>query len=124
MADEERDLAELNAIYDELLGDARRIVVDLGESVSLYFILGVYLLVFSLGVDLYAAFSHEMEVSGYASLLVLLIFGNLIPIAVGSFLVYRYYKLNARYSGLFRLEKSIRLKEFYKRYPQYRKNKD
>ncbi len=111
----DQDLKTLNTIYDELSKDARTIATDLSETVSAYFILGFYLLAFSFGTDLYIILSGSIALSDYGFVFIWLVFVNLIPIAAGSFVLYRYHRLNSRYNTLFSLEKNIRIKEAKKK---------
>ncbi|HMK47233.1 MAG TPA: hypothetical protein VK436_11460 [Methanocella sp.] len=118
MADEDQnidwELKTLNAVYDELSKDARTIATDLHESVEAYQMLGLYLLGFSFGMDLYIIETHGIAASDYGTILIWLIFVNLIPIAAGLFVFRRSFWLNVKYRTLFSLEQDIRLKEFRK----------
>jgi hypothetical protein len=109
--DTDQDLKALNMVYDELSKDARTIAKDLSESVAAYYILGFYILAFSFGMDLYIILSRGIVASDYIAIAIWLVFVNLIPIATGCFILYRYHKINNRYKTLFHLEKNIRLKE-------------
>lgn len=116
--DTNQELKALNVVYDELSKDARTIAKDLNEAVSAYYLLGFYMLAFSFGLDLYIVLSHGIAATDYTSIFIWLVFGNLIPITAGCFILYRYSKLNARYKTLFRLEKNLRLKEYKQREKQ------
>ncbi len=109
------DLKALNTVYDELSKDAKTIAMDLSEAVSAYFILGFYLLAFSFGMDLYFLLSGGIVLSDYGFMFIWIAFVNLIPISAGCFVLYRYNRLNNRYSTLFSLEKNIRIKEIMKK---------
>jgi hypothetical protein len=109
------DLKALNIVYDELSKDARTITKDLSEAVAAYFILGFYMIAFGLGIDYYLFLTGGIDLSNISFLTIWIIFVNLIPIGAGACVLYRYSKLNARYSALFSLEKSLRLKEYNER---------
>ncbi len=111
----EQDLKALNTIYDELSKDARTIATDLSETVSAYFILGFYLIAFSLGMDYYLIATRGISLSDYGFLFIWIVFVNLIPLTAGSFVLRRYNRLNNRYKTLFSLEKNIRIKEAKKK---------
>jgi hypothetical protein len=116
-ADQEndQDLKSLNAVYEELSKDASVIARDLGESVSAYFILGFYLLAFAFVLDEYMLLSGGLNLSNIGSMAVLVLFGNVIPITAGCFVLYRYHRLNKRYGSLFSLEKRIRVQNYRKK---------
>ena len=106
------DLKALNIVYDELSKDARTIAKDLSEAVAAYFILGFYMIAFGLGLDYYLFLTGSIDLSNISFLVIWIVFVNLIPIVAGACVLYRYGKLNARYSALFSLEKSLRVKEY------------
>jgi hypothetical protein len=106
------DLKALNIVYDELSKDARTIAKDLSEAASGYFILGFYMVAFGLGIDYYLFLTGGIDLSSISFLVIWIVFVNFIPIGAGACVLYRYSKLNARYSTLFSLEKSLRVKEY------------
>lgn len=106
------DLKALNIVYDELSKDARTIAKDLSETVAAYFLLGFYMIAFGLGLDYYMFLTGSIDLSNISFLIIWGIFVNLIPIGAGACVLYRYSKLNTRYSTLFSLEKSLRVKEY------------
>jgi hypothetical protein len=106
------DLKALNDVYDELSKDARTITKDLSEAVSAYFLLGFYMLAFGLSLDFYLYLTGSIDLSNIEFLAIWVIFVNLIPMGAGACILYRYSKLNARYKTLFRLEKSLRVKDY------------
>ncbi len=108
--DIDQDLKELNQIYTELSKDARTIATDLSESITAYYLLGFYLLAFSFGTDFYILLSKSITFD-IGFIVIWAVFVNLIPIVSGCIILWRHHKLNARYKTLFRLEKSLRIKE-------------
>ena len=112
MADEDKKLPELKALYDELWSNARTMIKDMNRSIYIYFFAGIITLVFS-AIMIGTAISNWHQIlSGTASNLTYLYaiaptVGSVFNLAFGISLLYWYNKLKNRYSSLIQLEKTI-----------------
>ena len=112
MADEDKELAQLKALYDELWRDAKSMIKDMNRSIFIYFFAGWIVLAFSAIIvgtavsDLNKIFSN-----GASSLTYFYAFvevpGAIFMIIFGITLLYWYRKLKKRYSKLIEMEKKI-----------------
>jgi hypothetical protein len=112
MADEDKELPELKALYDELWSDARTMIKDMKRSISIYLFTGFITLAFSVIMIGTAISDWNKILSGSASTLTYFYaiaetFGAVFPVAFGIALLYWYNKLRNRYERLIRLEKTI-----------------
>ena len=113
MADEDKELPELRALYDELWSDARTMIKDMNRSISTYLFAGFITLVFSAIMIGTAISDWNKILTGNASTLTYLYaiagtLGSVIYVAIGVLLLYWYNKLKNRYARLIQLEKTIR----------------
>jgi len=112
MADEDKELPELKALYDELWSDARTMIKDMKRSISIYFFTGFITLAFSVIIIGTATSDWNKILSGSASTLtyfyaIAATIGAVFNVAFGVALLYWYNKLRNRYARLIRLEKTI-----------------
>jgi hypothetical protein len=113
MLDEDKELPELKALYDELWSDARTMIKDMNRSIYVYLFAGFITLVFSVIIIGTAISDWNKILSGSASSLTYFYAivgtpGAVFYVAVGVFLLYSYSKLKNRYSRLIRLERTIK----------------
>jgi len=112
MADGDKELPELKALYDELWSDARTMIKDMKRSISIYLFAGFITLVFSVIIIGTAISDWNKILSGSASALTYFYAiaetpGAVFYVAFGVLLLYWYNKLKNRYARLIRLEKTI-----------------
>lgn len=112
MADADKELPELKALYDELWSDARTMIKDMKRSVSIYLFAGFITLVFSVIMIGTAISDWNKILSGSASTLTYFYAivetpGAVFYVAFGVVLLYWYNKLKNRYAKLITLEKTI-----------------
>jgi uncharacterized membrane protein len=112
MADEDKELAQLEVLYDELWSDAKSMIKDMNRSISIYFFAGVITLAFSI-VIIGTAVSDLTKIlsNGAGSLTYFYVIfevpGAILMIIFGVTLLYWYRKLKKRYSKLIAIEKKI-----------------
>lgn len=112
MADEDKELPELKALYDELWSNARTMIEDMRKSIFVYLFTGFITLAFSAIMIGTAISDWNKILSGGASTLTYFYAmvetpGAVFYVAFGVFLLYWYKKLRNRYARLIRLEKTI-----------------
>ena len=112
MADADKELPELKALYDELWSDARTMIKDMKRSVSIYLFAGFITFFFSVIMIGTAISDWNKILSGSASTLTYFYatvetLGAVFYVAFGVVLLYWYNKLKNRYANLIRLEKTI-----------------
>jgi len=112
MADEDKELPELKAVYDELWSDARTMIKDMRRSIFVYLFTGFITLVFSVIMIGTAISDWNKILSGSASTLTYLYavagtLGTVFYVPFGVALLYWYNKLRNRYARLIQLEKTI-----------------
>lgn len=113
MADEDKELPELKALYDELWSNARTMIKDMKRSIYIYLFTGFITLAFSVIIIGTAISDWNKILSGSASSLTYFYAivetpGAVFYAAFGVFLLYWYSKLKNRYSRLIRLERTIK----------------
>ena len=115
MANEDEELPQLKALYDELWSDARTMIKDMNKSIFVYLFAGFLTLVFST-IMIGSGISNWSKIfSGDASTLTYFYviaetFGSVVYVVFGIALLYWYCKLRGRYSKLIKMEKSLRIK--------------
>ncbi len=115
MADEDKELLQLKALYDELWSDARSMIKDMNKSVFVYLFAGFLSLVFSTIIigsgiaNWNKIFSGDVETLTYVYVIAET-FGSVIYIIFGITLLCWYRKLRGRYSKLIEMEKNLRTK--------------
>jgi len=108
----EKEIPQLRALYDELWHDAKTLIRDMKESISMYLFSGVLLLLFT-WVTFYSALGHFSKIlAGNADLLAyfnasVALLGMVFFILYGVRLIRFYYKLRERYGKLLEMEKKI-----------------
>ena len=112
MADEDKELPELKAVYDELWSDARTMIKDMRRSIFVYLFTGFITLVFSLIIIGTAISDWNKIISGSASTLTYFYavagtLGAVFYVPFGVALLYWYNRLRNRYARLIQLEKTI-----------------
>ena len=112
MADGEKELPELKALYDELWSNARTMIKDMKRSIYIYLFTGFITLAFSVIMIGTAISDWNKILSGSASTLTYFYAivetpGAVFYVAFGVALLYWYNKLKKRYARLIRLEKTI-----------------
>jgi hypothetical protein len=113
MVDEENELPELKALYEELWRNARTMIKDMSRSIWVYLFTGFITLVFSVIMIGTAISDWSKILAGSASTLTYFYAlvetpGAVFYVAFGVFLIYWYNKLRTRYAKLIQLEKTIR----------------
>jgi len=115
VADEEKELPQLKALYDELWSDARTMIKDMNKSIYVYLFAGFLSLVFS-AIMIGSGISNWNKIlSGDASALTHLYviaetFGSVAYVVFGITLLRWYQKLRGRYSKLIKMEENLRTK--------------
>jgi hypothetical protein len=115
VADEDKELLQLKALYDELWSDARSMIKDMNKSVFVYLFAGFLSFVFSTimigsGIANWnKIFSGNAETLTYVYVIAET-FGSVIYVIFGITLLYWYRKLRGRYSKLIEMEKNLRTK--------------
>ena len=115
VAEENKELPQLKALYDELWSDARTMIKDMNKSIFVYLFAGFLSLVFST-IMIGSGISNWNKIfSGDASTLTYVYvvaetFGSFAYIIFGIILLHWYRKLKGRYSKLIKMEKSLRTK--------------
>jgi len=113
MADNDEELPELKAVYDELWSDARTMIKDMKRSIYIYLFAGFITLVFSVIMIGTAISDWNKILSGNVSTFTYLYaiagtLGVIFYVPFGVLLLYWYNKLKNRYAKLIQLEKTIR----------------
>ena len=113
MADENKELPQLKALYDELWTDARTIIKDMNKSIAVYLFAGLFSLIFSVLLIGSGVSNWSKIFSGDASTLTYVYavaeaFGSVAYVVYGIILLRGYRKLRGRYSRLVKMEKSLR----------------
>jgi len=115
VADEEKELPQLKALYDELWSDARIMIKDMNKSIYVYLFAGFLSLIFSTimigsGISNWIKiFSGETNTLTYFYVIAET-FGSVAYVIFGIMLLHWYRKLRGRYSKLIKMEKSLRTK--------------
>ena len=112
MADEDKELPQLKALYDELWSDARTMIKDMKKSIFVYLFTGFITLVFSTIMIGTAISDWNKILSGGASTLTYFYAivetpGAAFYVAFGVILLYWHNKLKNRYSKLIKMEKEL-----------------
>lgn len=112
MAEEEKELPQLRAVYDELWSNARTMIKDMRRSIFVYLFTGFITLAFSVIMIGTAISDWSKILSGGASTLTYFYAivetpGAVFYVAFGVFLLYWYNKLRKRYSKLVEIEKQL-----------------
>jgi len=112
MADEDKELPQLKALYDELWSDARTMIKDMKKSIFVYLFTGFITLVFSAIMIGTAISDWNKILSGGASTLTYFYAivetpGAAFYVAFGVILLYWHNKLKNRYSKLIKMEKEL-----------------
>jgi hypothetical protein len=110
--EEDKELPQLKALYDELWSDARTMIKDMKRSIFVYLFTGFITLVFSAIIIGTAISDWGKILSGGASTLtyfyaVVETPGAVFYVAFGILLLYWHNKLKNRYSRLIRIEKEL-----------------
>ena len=115
MADEEKELPQLKALYDELWSDARTMIKDMNKSIYVYLFAGFLTLVFAT-IMIGSGISNWNKIFvGDASTLTYVYviaetFGSVAYVIFGITLLHWYRKLRGRYSKLIKMEENLRTK--------------
>ncbi len=110
--EQDKELPQLKALYDELWSDARTMIKDMKRSIFVYLFAGIMILAFS-AIMIGTAISDWSKIlSGGASALTYFYAmietpGAVFCVAFGVSLLYWYNKLKNRYSRLIRIEKEL-----------------
>jgi hypothetical protein len=112
LTDEEKELPELKALYDELWSNARNMIKDMRRSIFIYLFTGFITLAFSAIMIGTAISDWNKILSGNSTTLTYIYafagtLGSVIYVAFGILLLYWHNKLKNRYSRLIQLEKTI-----------------
>jgi len=109
---ENKELAQLKKVYDELWSDAKTMIKDMKRSIYIYLFTGFITLAFSAIMIGTAISDWNKILSGNASTLTYFYAivetpGAVFYVAFGVALLYWYNKLKKRYARLIELEKTI-----------------
>ena len=110
VADEDRGLEDLKALYDDLWKDARTLANDMYRSIQLYLLAGVFTLIYGFVILAYALvswqriYSGSTDIADYAAAIGETV-GGAVQIIVGPLLIRWYFKLKSRYTSLASMEK-------------------
>lgn len=112
LKDEEKELPELKALYDDLWSNARTMIKDMKRSIFIYLFTGFITLVLSVIMIGTAISDWNKILLGNTTSLTYLYaivgtLGSVIYVAFGILLIYWHFKLKNRYSRLIQLEKTI-----------------
>jgi hypothetical protein len=112
MTEEDKELPQLKALYDELWSNARTMIKDMRKSIFVYLFTGFITLAFSVIMIGTAISDWNKILSGNASTLTYFYAivetpGAVFYVAFGVALLYWYNKLKNRYARLIELEKTI-----------------
>jgi hypothetical protein len=112
MTDEDKELPELKALYDELWSDARTMIKDMKKSIFVYLFTGFITLAFSAIMIGTAISDWNKILSGGASPLTYFYaitgtVGAVFYVPFGVALLYWHNKLKDRYSKLIKIEKEL-----------------
>jgi hypothetical protein len=112
MTEEDEELPQLKALYDELWSDARTMIKDMKRSIFVYLFTGFITLAFSAIMIGTAISDWNKILSGGASTLTYFYAmietpGAVFYVAFGVLLLYWYNKLKNRYSKLIKIEKEL-----------------
>lgn len=112
MKDEDKELPELKAVYDELWNNARTLIKDMKRTIFVYLFAGFITLAFSAIMIGTAVSDWNKIFTGSASTLTYFYAivetpGAVFYVAFGVFLLYWFNKLKNRYSRLIKLEKTL-----------------
>jgi len=110
--EENKELPQLKALYDELWTDARTMIKDMRKSIFIYLFTGFITLAFSVIIIGTAISDWNKILSGSASTLTYFYAiaetpGAVFYVAFGVFLLYWHNKLKNRYSKLIKIEKEL-----------------
>jgi hypothetical protein len=110
--EEDKELPQLKALYDELWSNARTMIKDMKKSIFVYLFTGFITLAFSAIMIGTAISDWNKILSGSASTLTYFYAivetpGAVFYVAFGVALLYWYNKLKNRYARLIQLEKTI-----------------
>ncbi len=109
---EDEELAQLKKVYDELWRDARTMIKDLNNSVTMIFLFGVVMLAmavieFGTAVDMYSKIAagstsvfHYFYLAGSS-------LGILVSLAAGVTMLRYYFQMKNRYAKVIELEKAL-----------------
>lgn len=112
MNEEEEEIPQLRAIYDELWHDAKTLIRDMSDSISMYKFSGILLILLSM-MTIPTVMDNTLEIlTGSIDLLnyLTLFFGVFTMgffILIGWRLLRWYYRLKERYAKLLQMEKEI-----------------
>jgi len=112
MEDEDKELPQLKALYDELWSDARTMIKDMNRSISVFFWSGLVIVILSITFFANAMQSLQNVLEGSTGALDYLylgarLFGFVVMVLFGSNLLLWYRKLRNRYSRLVQMGKTI-----------------
>ena len=112
MTEEDKELPQLKALYDELWSNARTMIKDMRKSIFMYLFTGIITLAFSAIMIGTAISDWNKILSGSASTLTYFYAivetpGAVVYVAFGVVLLYWYNKLKNRYSRLIKMEKEL-----------------
>jgi hypothetical protein len=109
---EDEKLIQLKTLYDELWSDARTMVKDMNNGITMVFFFGVTMLAmgpieFGTAVDMYAKItSGSTSWLNYFYLMATSL-GIVVSVVAGVTMIRWYYKLKNRYAKLIQLEKTF-----------------
>jgi hypothetical protein len=109
---ENKELAQLKTVYDELWSDAKTMIKDMNRSITMVFLFGVTMFAI-VPIEMGTLLEMYSKVaSGSARALDYLYLaagavGSVVMVVAGVMMIRWYYKLKNRYAKLIQLEKTI-----------------
>ncbi len=109
---ENKELAQLKTVYDELWSDAKTMIKDMNRSITMVFLFGVTMFAFffiEMGtiIEMYSKIASGSARALDYFYLVATAFGSVVALVAGVMMLRWYYKLKNRYAKLIQLEKTI-----------------
>jgi|AGTN01.2.fsa_nt_gi hypothetical protein len=105
------DLVSLDMLYSELLEDARTLIADMNQSIAVYRIAGLFIVISGIVLLAFAIAGWLKVLGGWYSFYDFIFttaatLCGLVQIATGPYLLYWYDKLRKRYANLAHMEKA------------------
>ncbi|UCH71194.1 MAG: hypothetical protein JSV29_04305 [Candidatus Bathyarchaeota archaeon] len=109
---ENKELAELKTVYDELWSDAKIMIKDMNNSITMVFLFGVvmfamFTIEMGTAIEMYSKIASGSARALDYFYLVATAFGSVVTVVAGVTMLRWYYKLKNRYAKLIQLEKNL-----------------
>ena len=109
---ENKELAQLKTVYDELWSDAKTMIKDMNRSITTVFLFGLMMFIMfpiemGTAIKMYSRIASGSAGALDYFYLVGTAFGSIVTVVAGVMMLRWYYKLKNRYAKLIQLEKTI-----------------